>query len=509
MYAALNKNRSHAFGQEAVQRKARPHDGVGKPGLTGLPGALKSGIESLSGFSMEDVRVHYNSSKPAQLNAMAYTRGTEIHIAPGQEKHLPHEAWHVVQQMQGRVRPTMQMHNVPVNDDLSLEHEADRMGAKALAPGEYFGKALQFRRNNGAPAQAADTVQCRKAILGRRIEPYRADVDGFTDFCKNSGSGLPNNVKAKYAVYHIKGIKVPGGGGAAPALGTPGPRADFNRLYDYEDKTRNQDYLSSLNMYVKKKIAANLGKADDYKLRVLDVDGWSIEENRKWIQAGRADGSAGVYDSNSVGTKKIGIDNNGKFSLVGLEQLAENEVFEDAGIDRFLDEKDRHVSIHKLKTGRFGNASCSRQGWQYSYSQEKVYSDAFVQRGAVPAESFIAHAVNNLSDKTLLCIKKIPTNVLRAAKQNLGSAFQRSCKFPTVLTQEMEQLQEKGYVFARIKVQDGDKGKIIALPESEARTAQEAARERAAQKAARERAAQEAAAQGGSGQRLAGQAATK
>lgn len=107
-----------------------------KPNNTGLPDNLKSGIESLSGMSMDSVRVHYNSSQPAQLNALAYAQGTDIHVAPGQEQHLPHEAWHVVQQAQGRVQPTMQMKDgVPVNDDKGLEHEADVMGAKALQMG--------------------------------------------------------------------------------------------------------------------------------------------------------------------------------------------------------------------------------------------------------------------------------------------------------------------------------------------------------------------------------------
>lgn len=72
---------------------------------TGLPDQLKSGIESLSGISMDDVKVHYNSSKPAAVNAHAYAQGTDIYVAPGQEHHLPHEAWHVVQQKQGRVQP--------------------------------------------------------------------------------------------------------------------------------------------------------------------------------------------------------------------------------------------------------------------------------------------------------------------------------------------------------------------------------------------------------------------
>lgn len=98
---------------------------------TGLPNRLKSGIENLSGVSMDDVKVHYNSSKPAQLQALAYTQGTEIHVAPGQQKHLAHEAWHVVQQKQGRVRPDTQIRGMAVNNNRTLEHEADAMGKKA------------------------------------------------------------------------------------------------------------------------------------------------------------------------------------------------------------------------------------------------------------------------------------------------------------------------------------------------------------------------------------------
>ena len=100
---------------------------------TGLPDELKAGIEKLSGLSMDNVKVHYNSSKPAELNALAYAQGTDIHIGPGQEKHLAHEAWHVVQQKEGRVATTTQMKGgVNINDDAGLEKEADVMGAKAL-----------------------------------------------------------------------------------------------------------------------------------------------------------------------------------------------------------------------------------------------------------------------------------------------------------------------------------------------------------------------------------------
>lgn len=45
---------------------------------------------------------------------------------------MPHEAWHVVQQKQGRVKPTIQLKGkVDVNDDAGLEKEADAMGANA------------------------------------------------------------------------------------------------------------------------------------------------------------------------------------------------------------------------------------------------------------------------------------------------------------------------------------------------------------------------------------------
>jgi len=127
-------NRPEIVAQRKIQEVANESVNIIQPKAnnTGLPNNLKSGIENLSGFSMDDVKVHYNSPKPAQLQAHAYAQGTDIHIASGQEKHLPHEAWHVVQQKQGRVKPTIQMKGkVNINDDAGLEKEADVMGGKA------------------------------------------------------------------------------------------------------------------------------------------------------------------------------------------------------------------------------------------------------------------------------------------------------------------------------------------------------------------------------------------
>jgi hypothetical protein len=126
--------RSHARalnGRPAVAAQRKAAAALARPNRTGLPDRLKSGVEALSGLAMDDVRVHRNSAAPAELGALAYAQGTDIHLGPGQEEHLPHEAWHVVQQRQGRVRATRQMAGPPINAQRDLEAEADRMGARA------------------------------------------------------------------------------------------------------------------------------------------------------------------------------------------------------------------------------------------------------------------------------------------------------------------------------------------------------------------------------------------
>jgi hypothetical protein len=60
------------------------------------------------------------------MRVLAYTQGNEIYVGPGQEQHLAHEAWHVVQQKQGRVNTLGHGGDMPINDDARLEAEADQ-----------------------------------------------------------------------------------------------------------------------------------------------------------------------------------------------------------------------------------------------------------------------------------------------------------------------------------------------------------------------------------------------
>ena len=189
------------------------------PGSGGLPAGLRAGIESLSGLDMSGVRVHRNSSKPAALQAHAYAQGQDIHLGPGQEKHLPHEAWHVVQQAQGRVRPTMQMkRGVAVNDDAGLEREADLMGAKALqmkpasgdGPGAQGLSAPRFASSQG-PAQRVQSV-----IVGENHGEPKVTVERKKTGIFSGNPGSPWTMSAEpsklaAALIHHNGFAAPGG----------------------------------------------------------------------------------------------------------------------------------------------------------------------------------------------------------------------------------------------------------------------------------------------------------
>lgn len=47
---------------------------------------------------LKNVQVHGNSNATEQMGANAYTQGNDINLGTGQEEHLPHEAWHAIQQ---------------------------------------------------------------------------------------------------------------------------------------------------------------------------------------------------------------------------------------------------------------------------------------------------------------------------------------------------------------------------------------------------------------------------
>ncbi len=140
---------------------------------------LRAGLEKISGVDLSDVKVHQNSDKPQQVGALAYTQGNDIHIAPGQEKHLPHEGWHAVQQKQGVVKPTLQMKSgTLVNDDAGLEKEADDMGRIATEEGRSLLNTQQLSSKVTQPQLSEGKIIQRVETKGQTYIVKKGDTLG-------------------------------------------------------------------------------------------------------------------------------------------------------------------------------------------------------------------------------------------------------------------------------------------------------------------------------------------
>jgi hypothetical protein len=106
---------------------------------SGIPESVQTKMENVLNTGLSEVTVHPNSGKATEVGALAYTQGTDIHVAPGHyspntsrgKQLLGHELAHVAQQQAGRVQPTGSVGGLPLNDSPALEKEADSMGSKA------------------------------------------------------------------------------------------------------------------------------------------------------------------------------------------------------------------------------------------------------------------------------------------------------------------------------------------------------------------------------------------
>lgn len=155
---------------------------------TGIPVPVKEDFEAAYQLSLDDVRVHYNSSAPAQLQALAYTQHPHIYIAPGQEKHLPHELGHMIQQKRHSIPATASVNGQSINDNPLLEADADRIAVRAAG----YSRALQalsahpvmshdknvsqaFAGNTAAPASgnAIQLMGERKAMKSVMSKPEK------------------------------------------------------------------------------------------------------------------------------------------------------------------------------------------------------------------------------------------------------------------------------------------------------------------------------------------------
>lgn len=243
-----------AMQREEMSEEEEPLQGRFEPvqqkeNRTGMPDNLKAGVENLSGLSMDDVKVHYNSAAPATVQALAYTQGTEIHVGPGQEQHVAHEAWHVAQQKQGRVRPTMQTKGVTINDDASLEQEADRMGAKALqkvsdvqqSSDQMVSGPVNSVSYDDGPAQAIQKFdpEKEKAFYEKQADRWRLSMPWDSKEEDDRNAILKKVLKETYALLDSSAVSLVSVNGNETTGVTPKGGEREDRTYKIEINTQN------------------------------------------------------------------------------------------------------------------------------------------------------------------------------------------------------------------------------------------------------------------------------
>ena len=156
-----------------------------------LPSKLQSNMESSLGHDFSNVGIQTNSHKAVQMNARAFTQNEQIHFAPGEfnpsstsgQNLIGHEFTHIAQQRAGVVKPTKRMQKgVMVNDDRSLESEADTFGRKA-ARGEVISK---YRSASLGMRSSVRTAQAKSNIVQMATTHYGEFKDESYTTIKNS-----------------------------------------------------------------------------------------------------------------------------------------------------------------------------------------------------------------------------------------------------------------------------------------------------------------------------------
>lgn len=152
-----------------------------KQNKTGIPDKLKTWMENKSGYKLDEVRVHYDSPKPAEMGALAYAQGLDVYIGPGQDKHLAHELWHVIQQMEGRVQATVQMKGgEDKNDNKGLEKEANRAQDAALKDSQNQEQNQELQTMNPS-SEVVQMVELPHRVADAQLDAYKASLVGLVE----------------------------------------------------------------------------------------------------------------------------------------------------------------------------------------------------------------------------------------------------------------------------------------------------------------------------------------
>lgn len=157
----------------AVEEAFSPRNFLSVPAGAGeaLPAHIRTHHETASGVSLHDAQVFRNSPLPERWNAEALTFGRRVFLGPGKERHLAHEAWHVVQQKRKAVHADFRIGKTGVNTSARFENEADRMGALAESHRTADVMPVETTPRSGMRTAAAGVVQGVFVHRGAPLSP--------------------------------------------------------------------------------------------------------------------------------------------------------------------------------------------------------------------------------------------------------------------------------------------------------------------------------------------------
>ena len=190
------------FGLQAEPVQAKS-EGSG----SALPDQVRGKMEQSMNADFSDVKVHTNSKKAEQAGAHAIAQGNEVHFAGGKynpssksgQELLGHELAHVKQQQEGRVSANAQVGNMAVNDDPSLEREADKAGAAAAN-----GKTAPIAGKSGGAPQAKKANLDAKNAPAQGFRMRASDQRRYPKFANFVKEDMPKSVNDSRLTKYVE-----------------------------------------------------------------------------------------------------------------------------------------------------------------------------------------------------------------------------------------------------------------------------------------------------------------
>lgn len=196
--------------QSTLQRQLTLCEPENKHEQRTIPKDVQAKMEKAFNTDFSQVKIQ-QGNQASSIGALAYTQGNNIYFAQGQyqpntqagQKLLGHELTHVVQQRQGRVKPTVQAKGLLLNNDAKLEKEADELGEKASR-----GEQVNVHRITTTSLTGHQVGQCKNQIKGsptytmkdhplsvleKEFGPYYAATGNIPDFPIHKGKYIKPN----------------------------------------------------------------------------------------------------------------------------------------------------------------------------------------------------------------------------------------------------------------------------------------------------------------------------